>query len=195
MKHFALAVLAGVTAFSISAPAQAAVCASAGGVVSTSLVACSGYVAKNHLSNSPADQTIQTSALTNLGLAVTPNYAALMAGGSLSKVSTLGAGNMLSFPITSELFGETYIGIHWGGPGGGQTAFYKFNFTEVVSSIEILGSNPKGFSAAVLYSTQIAPPPQPLPAVPEPATWALMIGGFVLAGSMMRRRDVKVSFA
>lgn len=195
MKHFALAVVAGVTAFSMSAPAQATVCA--GGVFSTSLVACSGYAATNLLSNNATDRTLQTNALTGLGLAVAPDYAALMAGGSLSKVSTLGAGNMLTFPITGELYGETYIGIHWGGKGGGQTAFYKFDFTEVVSSIQLLGSNPGGFSSAVLYSTQVAPPPKqaPLPAVPEPATWALMIGGFALAGMMMRRRNVKTSFA
>ena len=32
-------------------------------------------------------------------------------------------------------------------------------------------------------------------AVPEPATWAMMIGGFALAGSAMRRRNVAVRFA
>ena len=32
-------------------------------------------------------------------------------------------------------------------------------------------------------------------AVPEPTTWALMIGGFALVGLSMRRRKVKVSFA
>ena len=32
-------------------------------------------------------------------------------------------------------------------------------------------------------------------AVPEPATWGLMIGGFALAGAAMRRRATKVSFA
>ena len=31
--------------------------------------------------------------------------------------------------------------------------------------------------------------------VPEPASWALMIGGFALAGATMRRRKVAVSFA
>ena len=32
-------------------------------------------------------------------------------------------------------------------------------------------------------------------AVPEPATWAMMIGGFGLAGASLRRRGVKVSYA
>lgn len=32
-------------------------------------------------------------------------------------------------------------------------------------------------------------------AVPEPATWALMIGGFAVAGAAMRRRKTAVSFA
>lgn len=32
-------------------------------------------------------------------------------------------------------------------------------------------------------------------AVPEPATWAMMIGGFSLAGAAMRRRKAVVSFA
>jgi len=32
-------------------------------------------------------------------------------------------------------------------------------------------------------------------AVPEPATWALMIGGFALAGMQMRRRKTSVGFA
>ncbi len=33
------------------------------------------------------------------------------------------------------------------------------------------------------------------PAVPEPATWAMMIGGLALAGLQMRRRKTAVSFA
>jgi hypothetical protein len=33
------------------------------------------------------------------------------------------------------------------------------------------------------------------PAVPEPATWAMMIGGFGLIGATMRRRSTKIAFA
>jgi hypothetical protein len=35
----------------------------------------------------------------------------------------------------------------------------------------------------------------PTPGVPEPATWAMMIGGLGLVGSAMRRRAVRVAFA
>jgi hypothetical protein len=34
-----------------------------------------------------------------------------------------------------------------------------------------------------------------LTAVPEPATWAMMIMGFGLVGGVMRRRSMKVAFA
>ena len=37
--------------------------------------------------------------------------------------------------------------------------------------------------------------PPPGPGVPEPATWAMMLGGFGLAGSAMRRTRARVSFA
>lgn len=37
--------------------------------------------------------------------------------------------------------------------------------------------------------------PGPVNPVPEPATWAMMIGGFALAGGAMRRRKAGVSFA
>ncbi|WP_430420695.1 PEPxxWA-CTERM sorting domain-containing protein [Phenylobacterium sp.] len=36
--------------------------------------------------------------------------------------------------------------------------------------------------------TELAPPPPPPPPIPEPGTWALMIGGFGLAGGALRRR-------
>ena len=38
-------------------------------------------------------------------------------------------------------------------------------------------------------------PPAANPGVPEPGTWAMMIGGFAAIGSAMRRRKVAVSFA
>lgn len=47
-----------------------------------------------------------------------------------------------------------------------------------------------GIDAVVDFTAK----PQTAP-VPEPASWALMIGGFALAGSALRRRRLAVSFA
>jgi hypothetical protein len=49
-----------------------------------------------------------------------------------------------------------------------------------------------GISAVVDFTARTTPPAG---AVPEPASWAMMIGGFALAGSAMRRRRQAVSFA
>jgi hypothetical protein len=37
--------------------------------------------------------------------------------------------------------------------------------------------------------------PDAIAAVPEPASWAMMIGGFGLIGGMMRRRSTRISYA
>lgn len=53
------------------------------------------------------------------------------------------------------------------------------------------GDNPGSFSVqASLTSRNVV-----TPGVPEPTTWAMMIGGFLLAGVAMRRRNIRVSFA
>jgi len=51
-----------------------------------------------------------------------------------------------------------------------------------------LGDEAWGLSNILLTDASTA-------AVPEPASWALMIGGMALAGGIMRRRKVAVSFA
>jgi hypothetical protein len=68
------------------------------------------------------------------------------------------------------------------------------------TSIKIDTVNPSNndniFFAAIRVSGRAGVnEPAPTNPVPEPATWAMMIGGFGLVGASMRRRKVSVSFA
>lgn len=51
-----------------------------------------------------------------------------------------------------------------------------------------------GFKIRALTVDTILPPPPP-PAVPEPATWAMMIAGFGLVGGALRRRSGRFAIA
>jgi PEP-CTERM motif len=82
-----------------------------------------------------------------------------------------------------KLYGVTIVGFHVGGANGAGgigysgTAFYKFDAgTAGLSSFQF---KMPGLSNAALYSTG---------AIPEPATWAMMILGFGAVGSLLRRR-------
>lgn len=138
--------------------------------------ACSGYFSGNLLNNSPADVTNQIDAIAalNSGFTFDGNFNALTAG-------TLMNGNELHFGQT--LFGQTIIGAHFGniaGPAGNVSTFWLFDLGTTGANFITL-DNPEGFSNAVLYTTEA-------PGVPEPATWAMMLLGFGVAGYAMRRR-------
>lgn len=53
-------------------------------------------------------------------------------------------------------------------------------------------NNPAAERASPIYTLGSITVPRPT-AVPEPATWAMMIGGFGLAGAAMRRRPVSLA--
>jgi|GEM_PF-2878190 len=107
----------------------------------------------------------------------------------MAKINT--SGPTINFGQT--LYGLTVVGFHVGGAGGGGgigyqgTAFYLFDAgTTGIASFNFVMP---GLSNAALYATGKAPPPiPPVVAVPEPASWALMILGFGTAGAMLRRR-------
>lgn len=61
--------------------------------------------------------------------------------------------------------------------------------TNLVGGDETVFQFGRGLRLAIGGSVSAAP------AVPEPATWAMMIGGLALVGFSMRRRKVAVSFA
>ena len=142
--------------------------------ITPTAVACSA-VDGNVLSNSPTDRALQVSALNNLGYAFNSSTF-----NSLEKIAVSGT----SVNFATPLNGVTIVGIHFGNGSaiGNTTAFYKFNAGTNLDSFTL---NLTSSSGAVLYSTQA------VTSVPEPATWALMIGGFGLAGGMLRRRSTR----
>ena len=91
-------------------------------------------------------------------------------------------GNQINFGQT--LFGQTIIGADFSdvaGSPGYVSVFWLFDFgTEGADFITL--DDTHGFSDAALYTTGDPP------AVPEPATWAMMLFGFGAAGYAMRRK-------
>jgi len=131
--------------------------------------ACVGFKAGNLLNNANLDA--QTDALDLLGLTWT--------GATVEKLSGLSGAKTVNF--TTQLKGISYIGVHYGngqgGPGNG-TAFYRIDAGAGLSSITL---NYSASSNLVVFATNTGAP------VPEPATWAMMVLGFGLAGYAVRR--------
>ena len=135
----------------------------------TAASGCEGWFDGNIFDNSSTDVATQTSALAALGVTFTDfnNY---------TKIDNLNGTTTLDFG--TALVGPTVIGIHFGnGSGiGNSSGFFLFNFTQPTTSITL---GIPASSNAVLYATG---------AVPEPATWAMMLLGFAGIGFAMRRR-------
>jgi hypothetical protein len=67
----------------------------------------------------------------------------------------------------------------------------RYDLTSNVSGGTVLYADEVNRRAIIAFETFAETPA----AVPEPATWAMMIAGFGLVGGAMRRRNVKVSYA
>ena len=178
MRQYLFVAAAAVVACAAAAPSFATACSLTD--VSPTAIACAGGYTGNLLDSSPADVTAQQTALAALGFTWDgTNF------DNFEKLSPLNGATTIDF--STLLHGTTIVGIHvGGGKGGGQTTFYKFDAGSALDTFTIhLASS----SGAVLYSTEAATSP-----APEPASWALMLGGFGLIGGAMRRRAT-VSFA
>jgi hypothetical protein len=62
-------------------------------------------------------------------------------------------------------------------------------------SFSLTGFSVTGTEPPITVYVEPIDPVDPNAPVPEPAAWAMMLGGFGLAGGMMRRRRVRVAYA
>ena len=153
------------------------------GLTTPDATACSGYYSGNLINGSPTDLQNQADAIALLPGDYTFDTST-WANVEATKVLTLTGPDSNQIDFGTTLFGQTIVGAHFGnvaGPAGNVSVFWLFDFgTEGASSITL--DDTQGFSNAALYTTGSAP------AVPEPATWAMMLMGFGAAGYAMRKR-------
>lgn len=172
-----LKTVAAVAVFAAAAPAMAAVpvsdgaCTIPNGDTTPSAIACTGYYSGNLFDGNSADTQAITDALSGFQINYTGNLTDYQGSGSLSGATDLSS-------LFGDLTGIQVIGIHFGGSGGGQSAFYEIDFGPAPGQPLMLDL--PASSNAYLFGAPAA--------VPEPATWALMLLGFGAVGMSMRRR-------
>lgn len=157
---------------------------------------CSGFVEGQAFAGSAQSKDILQTLLDGLygaGVKDADDYT----GTKLSGLSGAMSYDFSSAPFNTTLNGMTLIGMHFGGGQGspGQVGGLQGHDTSVLylfdagTNLSDLYWKYNASSDIVLYTTGSSP------AVPEPATWALMIAGFGLAGTVLRGRKTKVQFA
>lgn len=173
-----IAVTALAASFAVATPASAAVVACSVTDIAPNAQACSGFFDGNLLNN--ANVAAQQSALASLGF--TWDGATI-----LETLSPLNGSHSVDF--ATLLKGISYVAFHFGNGQGGPgnaTAFYR---VDAGTGLDAIGLAYNASSNARLYSTTTTT------VVPEPATWAMMLGGLGLAGAAMRRRKVRNSLS
>lgn len=137
------------------------------------------------------------------GLNNMTNYLAIQSGGSASFAIT-GLFNKLSFDVGSvDLFNKVTVITLIGSTGTtysfqGQQLANAANGNQTSSAtngrLSILGGAGETFTGLTLTSTGNSFEVDNIAgSVPEPASWAMMVGGFGMLGGMMRRNRVKVA--
>jgi hypothetical protein len=143
--------------------------------------ACQGFFDGNLLNSTGDNIAFQTQALSDLGFT--------WDGSTILQSFSDLAGSNPTF--TPDLFGISYIGIHYGNGGGspGGTAFYRIDAGAGISGLTLNPPFP-ATSNLLVYGTG------PGGGVPEPATWAMLILGMGGVGAALRsRRRQGLAFA
>lgn len=186
MKKMILAVAMAASATGPLAAAEPTTCASYTTAILSGWTNCVGFYAGNLFSSSIPQGHIATqqNAVAALGGSFNGDFSSLHGFPSISD----GEGPR-TFNLGKTFYGETIIGAHFGNIGapgdqyGNVSVFYKFNFGAAgANSLQFVQS--RGLSNLYVYNGG---------AVPEPATWAMLILGFGAVGGAMRlarkRRD------
>ncbi len=185
MKKLIIAAAMLGASFVACAPAQSATLVSACSAAPLDIVGitagnqtCAGYFAGRRCSGNAGDVTDQKAALAGLGFDTTG-----FDFNSYTKLSGLAGLQTINFG--TPLSGIIYLGIHYGaGQAAPRDRPGRDRFLQDRSGRSIVNSIQLQFGAtsdAVLYSGATT-------AVPEVATWAMMIAGLGLVGASMRRR-------
>jgi len=102
-------------------------------------------------------------------------------------------------PVGQGQIGFFYKDMGWESTQTSQTAAVGFGDgagnAEVLEGSTLAGLNRVVANHNIWFDQNLAPVPPVTGAVPEPATWAMMILGFGVVGAGMRRRRVRVAFA
>src|SRR5438270_2107920 len=196
MRRLFIPALAATAAIAIASPAYADVTPSNDpctyGYV-TGAIACQGYYGGNLITGTTGSATTAAeladinTLLTNAvsqGPGYSPPYNSLTGtyGTVLGAITGLNGSATLNFG-TLNLSGLTIFGAHFGNNTDSDpnniTAFWLLDLGSTTTHTITL-TNGQGSSNAQIFSTGV-------PAVPEPATWALMLLGFGGIGMAMRR--------
>lgn len=150
---------------------------------------CAGFYDKNIFSNTATDIAYQQEGVNFLGGSYDGDFNSLFGFASLGD----GSNGARTINFGQTFYGKTIIGAHFGNIGLPQDAysnvsvFYLFDFGAAgANSLTFVEG--RGLSNLYVFNGN---------AVPEPATWAMLILGFGAVGGAMRtsRRRGTISFA
>lgn len=171
-KLLVAALLTGLSMTSQATTSQATTGCSFGDLSGVTVTKCAGFLGGNLIDNSPNDLAAVRTILNN-------TFGASLANETwLEKLDGLNGEQTIDF--TTPLSGNTIVALHFGngrgGPGNG-TAFYQF---DAGTSLDSFRTVFRASSNAAIYQTSSA--------VPEPATFALLLAGLGLIGGLSGRR-------